>query len=190
VLLLATLIGPQAARCEGEGDDEELFFCGGMLANLTPTRMAATGEGGVGIGLGGRIHVNVLRYLRAGLMGHGSSTTFGHLDSEYRSGLGGVTVQARLPIGPLDLALGVLVGGDSATVHQYLDIRDDGTFVVDRLEVSGFLLSPHFDVEVTFIRRLKLALTIQFRHATWLDDLYEPTVTFHLGLLFNSYRPR
>lgn len=185
--LIAALI-VVAGEARGEQQQDELLFCGGMLVNVTPLVMAHTDDRAVGVGLGGRVHLNVVRHLRIGLMGLGSSGGYGPMDSEIGTGLGGVTVQGRLPVGPLDLALGVLVGGERATVSHYLSENDDGTFVVQRLEASGFLLSPHLDVEITFIRRLKLALTVQLRHATWLDDLYEPTVTFHLGILFNSYR--
>ncbi len=186
LLLLVALVVAGDARGEPQPDD--LLFCGGMLVNVTPLVVSHTEDRAVGLGLGGRFHLNVARHLRIGLMGLGSSGGYGPMDSEIGTGLGGVTVQGRLPVGPLDLALGVLVGGERATVHHYLSENDDGSFVVQRLDASGFMLSPHLDVELTFVRRLKLALTIQFRHATWLDDLYEPTVTFHLGILFNSYR--
>ena len=186
-LQLAAVASPVAAAPQPDPDDP--FISGGMMAHLTPVTLSTTGDRDVALGLGGRVHVNVLRYLRLGMMGVGGTMTYGSLDSEFHNGAGGATIQARLPILPVELAVGVLVGGESATVHHYLAEGDDGLFTVQRTDASGFLLSPVFDLEVTLVRRIKLALTVQYRHATWLDDLYRPTVTFHLGLLFNTYRP-
>lgn len=187
-LLLATSLVAAAAQAAPPTESEDPILSGGMALNLTPLEPMDSGQRGALFGLGGRIHVNVLRYLRLGLLGFGASMTYGSLESDLSNAAAGGTVQARIPILPVELAVGVLVGGESITAHDYLAENGDGTFSVRRTEASGFLLNPFLDVEVTFIRRMKLVLTVQLRHATWLDDLYEPTVTFHVGLLFNSYR--
>lgn len=187
LLLLAILLSLAPARAAEKS--EVLLISGGMFYHLTPLTLDGLpgDDRALSHGLGGRLGFYLFRYLRLGGGGDVGTAAFGELDSYLRTGHGGLIVEGALPLGPVEILLGALIGGQSMRVYDFEEDLGDGKYRVRRYRESAFLVTPLLSVEVTFIRRLKASFYAQYFPAPLMDGFYGHTVTLALGLQFNSY---
>jgi hypothetical protein len=187
LLLLAILLAPAPAHAAEEG--EVLLMSGGMFYHLTPLTLDGLpgNDKALSHGLGGRLGLYAFRYLRLGGGGDVGTATFGELDSYLRTGHGGLIVEGALPLGPVEILLGALIGGQSMRVYDFEEDLGDGEFRIRHYRESAFIVTPLLSVEVTFIKRLKASFYAQYFPAPMMDGFYGHTVTLALGMQFNSY---
>ncbi len=181
----------QAAE-EGAPADaaEEIhLFAGGLLFHLTPVQILDIPgvDPGVAGGLGGGMQFYLGRHLRLGGMGSSGSMEFGEYRSPYRATMGAFTAAGAIPLGPVEIDLGLALGGQSLTVYHLRGELPDGGYDVDRLEREAFVLLPSLGIEFKLIRRLRILLLLHYYHPYWQDGFQGHTVTIHLGLWFNTY---
>jgi len=193
VVLLCILAAPSARAADPSPDagkpDEIHLFAGGLMFHLTPVRLTwlADEPTHVAGGIGGGMQFYLGRHLRLGGMGNSGSMKFGAHDSPYRATMGAFTAMGAIPLGPVDLDLGVTVGGQKIVVHHYRDELPGGGYDVDRIERQAFILLPSFAVEIKLIRRLRILLLAQYYHPHWQGEFHGHTVNVHIGLWFNTY---
>ncbi len=186
-LMLALVAAAPPARAVDDGP--VLLMSGGMFYHLTPLTLRGLpgDDRALSHGLGGRLGFYPFRYLRVGGGGDVGTATFGEYDSYLRTGQGGLIVEGALPLGPVEILLGVLVGGQSMRVFDFEADLGDGEFQVRHYRESAFVVTPLLSVEVIFIRRLKASFYAQYLAQPLMDGFYGHTVTLALGLQFNSY---
>jgi len=195
--LLAIWLGllgavPAWAAEEPAGEDDEYhLFSGGLLFHLTPLPIEGIEDVAIGpaLGLGGGMVFRIGPYLRVGGMGGSAALTFGDHDSVYRSSMGGLTVAGAIPLGPVEINLGLLFGGRSMTVFHFMEAFDDGTYRVDRIQRSGVILLPMAGVTIRISRKVAIPLFVQYQHPDFLDGFIGHAVTIHIGPWFNTYVP-
>jgi hypothetical protein len=196
-LLALALLIPPAASAEPEDTTEpsaeKHLFAGGLMFHFSPLKITGIPgvEPGLAGGIGGGMQFYLGRHLRLGGLGESSSMRFGELRGDYRSVMGALTVIGAIPIGPLDLDLGVAIGGQRLTAYHLREELPGGGYDADRIERTGFILLPSLGIELRLIRRLRILIFAHYYHPHWQDEFYGHTVTIHLGLWFNTYvKPR
>lgn len=187
------LFGVSAAGAADETPEEDAeyhLFSGGLLFHLTPLPIEGIADVEIGpaLGLGGGLVFRIGPYLRVGGMGGSGALTFGEHDSVYRSPMGGVTVAGAIPLGPVEINLGLLFGGRSLTVFHFVEALDDG-YRVERIERSGVILLPMAGLEIRISRKVRIPFFVQYQHPYWMDGFLGHCVTFHIGPWFNTYVP-
>lgn len=193
-----SLVSSPPARAEGEGTvlepaPEIHLFAGGLMFHLTPVQITGIPDVELGVagGVGGGMQFYLGRHLRLGGMGSSGSMKFGEHESPYRATMGAFTAVGAIPLGPVDLDLGVALGGQKIVVHHYRDELPGGGYDVDRIEREAFVLLPSLALEIPLIRRLRILVLAHYYHPHWQDEFTGHTVTIHLGLWFNTYvRPK
>ena len=190
---LAAAAAASAPETDPDDPSADLhLFSGGLLLHLTPLQIRGIEDVEVGVapGLGGGAHFYIGRHVRVGGMGGSSSMTFGEHDSKYRSVMGAFEAFAALPIGPVDLTLGLAIGGQSMTVHHYRAPLDEQTYEVERFQRTGFVLLPMAGVEIPISRKVRILTFVHYHHPHWLGDFNGHTVRIHVGVWFNTFVPR
>jgi len=200
IAVLLTIFALSALPARGDDGEpspeaprEIHLFAGGLMFHLTPVKITGiddvpTRAAG---GIGGGMQFYLGRHLRLGGMGSSGSMKFGEFDSPYRATMGAFTAVGAIPLGPVDLDLGVAIGGQKIVVHHYRAELPGGGHDVDRIEREAFAVLPSLALEIPIIRRLRILVLAHYYHPHWQGEFTGHTVTVHLGLWFNTYvRPK
>lgn len=182
--------GGETSDSSPRGDEGDLhLFAGGLMFHLTPLKIRAIQDVDLGVagGIGGGMQFYIGRHFRIGGLGESCSMRFGEYRSQFRAVMGALTVTGSLPLGPVDLDLGVAVGGQILTVNHLRTRLADGAYEDERTERTAFVLLPSLGVEIPVIRRLRILVFAHYYHPTWQDEFYDHAVTVHLALWFNTY---
>lgn len=201
VVLLAASLGcvalPRVATAEA-GPPARPLFSGGMFFTAVPLALAAGGEHLLGsaellaLGIGGRLYFYLPFNLRLGGMGSVVRRSFGALDSRYESGRGGLTLEGAWRSGALELSAGLLVGGQSLTIDEALEVVDfsgalwpEPPVLVRRLRAGHVVVAPLIGVEWWLTPRLKALALIEYQHPALVGHAYGHTAQAFVGILFN-----
>ena len=164
ILVLGVLLAAGPALADDGGEGQVLLMSGGMFYHLTPLTLDGLpgDDRALSHGLGGRLGFYPFRYLRVGGGGDVGTASFGEQESYLRTGHGGLIVEGSLPLGPVEILLGALIGGQSMRVYDFEEDLGDGEYRVRRYRESAFIVTPLLTVEVTFIKRLKASFYVQY----------------------------
>jgi hypothetical protein len=190
IVLACAGMTAHAATDSSDGARHERFGGGmGVQAGYVSIGTRHGELAGMMLGLGGRLHVYIGRFVRLGSGGASIAMNYesgGSEESYYAVGYGGVTAEASLPVRKWRLSAGALVGGGSIDNLHIVRAHADDSIEAVRTSSGTLIVAPMLTVERRVSRSISLMIAGDWFFGPGFGErrqLLGPKM--HFGVLFN-----